>query len=81
MVEFGSRYAPVRQFLSSQYAIDVAKIFNPSFTPTTADTDAIAVGRTPPSFRYTAGSVHLNALGHKLQAWFLKQHLISRGII
>lgn len=81
LVEFGSRYAPVRQFLSSQYAIDVAEILEPSFTPTTADTDAIAVGRTPPSFRYTTGSVHLNALGHKLQTWFFKQHLISRGII
>lgn len=81
LVEFGSRYAPVRQFLSSQYAIDVAEILEPGFTPTTADTDAIAVCRTPPSFRYTAGSVHLNALGHKLQTWFFKQYLTSRGVI
>lgn len=79
--EFGARFCAVRQFLSSDYAITIAKKLEPSFTETSADTAAIAVKRTPPSFRATSGSVHLNELGHKLQAWFFKQHLLARGII
>lgn len=80
-IEFGARFCPVRQFLSSDYALTIAKKLEPSFTETSDDLSAIAAKRTPPSFRVTSGSVHLNELGHKLQAWFFKQHLISRGLI
>lgn len=79
--EFGARFCPVRQFLSSDYALTIAKKLEPSFTETSDDLSAIAAKRTPPSFRATSGSVHLNELGHKLQAWLFKQHLASRGII
>lgn len=79
--EYGCDYAPVRQFLSSEYAFTVAAGLQPGFSPASADSAAVAVGRTPPSFRATSGSVHLNALGHRLQAWFLHRHLIQRGFV
>ncbi len=78
---FGASFAPVRQFLASAYAFDVAKRISPTFTATAEDLVAVAAGTVPAAFRATAGSVHLNPIGHQLQAWFLHQHLIARGII
>lgn len=78
--EFGASFAPVRQFLSSAYGLTMAARLQPSFVPTTADNDAVAAGVTPPSYRVGGTSVHLNPLGHQLQAWFFHQHLITRGL-
>jgi len=78
---FGASFAPVRQFLASAYALDVAKRISASFAATADDVAAVAAGTVPASFRAAAGSVHLNPLGHQLQAWFLHQHLIARGIV
>lgn len=78
---FGSSFCPVRQFLASPYAFDVAARLAPGFLPTPDDTAAVAAKTVPPSFRVATNSVHLNVLGHKLQAWYMHQHLIARGII
>lgn len=78
--EFGANFAPVRQFLSSSYGLTIAARLQPSFVPTLADSDAIAAGVTPPSYRVGGTSVHLNPLGHQLQAWFFHQYLITRGM-
>lgn len=78
---FGSSFCAVRQFLASPYAFDVAGRLTPGFLPTPDDTDAVATQTVPPSFRVAPNSVHLNVLGHKLQAWYMHQHLIARGII
>lgn len=78
---FGSSFCPVRQFLASPYAFDVAARLAPGFLPTPDDTAAVAAKTVPPSFRVSTNSVHLNVLGHKLQAWYMHQHLIARGII
>jgi len=79
--QYGNSYAPVRQFLASEYAFDIALRYDGGFTPTSADDAAVAAGTIPPCFRVNPGSVHLNPLGHKLQAWFLHQHLIARGLV
>ena len=77
---YGYRFVQVRKYLSSQRALDDAAIIQPGFTPTTDDTQAVSVGRTPPSFRYNYGSVHLNALGHKLQERHFYRYMRSRGL-
>ncbi|KTS09027.1 hypothetical protein [Microbacterium testaceum] len=68
---FGVRYIPVARYLGSQQALTDAAAIQPGFTPTQADLDTVAAGLVPPSFRSSAGSVHLNALGHILQARFM----------
>jgi len=78
--EFGSSYCPVRPFLASEYGLAIAARLQPGFTATAADRAAITAGTVPPSYRVAADSVHLNPLGHKLQAWTMYQHLLARGI-
>ncbi|WP_125270281.1 hypothetical protein [Agrobacterium sp. FDAARGOS_525] len=75
-VEYGVDYCPVRPYLASQRALDDAVRLEPAFVPTPGDIAAIAVGCTPPSFRF--GGVHLNARGHRLQAICLERHLRLR---
>ncbi|WP_303758340.1 hypothetical protein [Sphingobium yanoikuyae] len=75
--EYGSAYCPVRPYLASARALADAALVAPGFTPTTDDTDAVAAGRTPPSFRF--GGVHLNELGHQLQARFMSRFLRARS--
>lgn len=74
--EYGVNFCPVRKYLASQRALDDAQRIEPTYTPTIDDTDAIAVGCTPPSFR--SGGVHLSPLGHRLQALRLERHLRNR---
>lgn len=74
--QYGSFYCPVRSYLTSARALADAAIVQPGFAPTTDDNDAVAAGRTPPSFRFAG--VHLNALGHKLQARFMARYLRAR---
>ncbi|MET0439122.1 MAG: hypothetical protein ABW043_16680 [Devosia sp.] len=75
---YGSDYVPVRQYLGSARALLDAAIFSPGFTPTSDDNAAVAAGVVPPSFRANGGaSVHLNALGHQLQARLFRLHLTS----
>lgn len=77
---YGDRFLNVRRYLASQQALTDAVIFNPAFTPTSDDTIAVGVGRIPPSFRFNYGSVHLNALGHQLQARLIHRYMRLRGI-
>lgn len=79
--QFGSSFCPVRRFLASAYAFSVAATLSAGFTPSADDTAAMQAQTVPPSFRVAANSVHLNVLGHQLQAWYMHQHLIARGII
>ena len=67
--EYGSRYIPVRQYLASSRAIFDAQVLESSYVPTQDDLDAVAQNVTPPSFRFAG--VHLQELGHKLQAQFM----------
>jgi hypothetical protein len=78
--KYGADYAPFRQYLATQRALDDAKVYNPAFTPSADDLAAIAVGTVPPSFRVTPTTVHLNALGHSLQAGMFRNHIISKGL-
>lgn len=80
--KYGSRFLPLRAYLSSAQALTDAKIFQPGFQPTADDNMAVSVGRTPPSFRAAStDSPHLNVLGHQLQARFFHRNLIIRGIV
>lgn len=74
-LNFGAKYIPFRQYLISPQALSDALLFNPAFVPTAADLAAQAVKTTPPSFRSGSGSVHLNELGHQLQALYFKKFL------
>lgn len=71
---YGARYAPLRQYLASQRALDDAAILQPGFVPTATDLADVAAGTVPRSFRALSsnGTVHLGELGHKLQARFLR---------
>ncbi|MDJ1113251.1 hypothetical protein [Microbacterium dauci] len=73
--QLGVRFIPVRKYLASTQALADAVMFQPGFTPTSDDNAAVAAGRVPPSFRSSPTSVHLNALGHRLQARFMGRHL------
>lgn len=77
--EYGPAFLPVRQYLSSQQALLDAVDFIPSFTPTIQDTAAVTAGCVPPSFRISTNSVHLNKLGHQLQARLIYRHLRSES--
>lgn len=77
---YGSHYVPVRRYLSSPRALTDAARLVPGFDATAEDLTAQSVGRTPPSFRAAVSSVHLNALGHRLQARLLHRHMILRGL-
>lgn len=74
-LKYGSKFANVRGYLSSQKAIEDAQIIDVSYTPTADDNTAISNNVTPPSFRANSSTVHLGVLGHKLQALFLKRHI------
>ena len=78
---YGDRYTSVRAYLASPLALADATRFQPSFVPTSDDLTAQAEGRIPPSFRYHFSSVHLNALGHQLQARYLHRYMLLRGLI
>jgi hypothetical protein len=75
--EYGTDFVPVRQYLSSQQALDDAAIVSPGFTPTSNDLACVAAGGVPPSFRIGPGSAHLNNLGHRLQARIFYRHMSS----
>lgn len=77
----GTFFYPVRQYLASQQALTDAVRFNASFTPTTDDLTAVGAGTVPPSFRSDTNSVHLNPLGHDLQAWWMARQMRLRGHI
>lgn len=78
--EYGAEFVPVRQYLSSQRALDDAARVSPGFAPTVDDLSCVAVGCVPPSFRVASGSVHLNKLGHQLQARLFYQYMSSPNI-
>jgi len=77
--EYGRAYCPVRAYLASPRALADAALIQPGFVPTSDDIDTVAAGRTPLSFRF--GGVHLNELGHKLQARFMARYLRARFTI
>lgn len=79
--QYGCNYCPVRNFLISSYSVTIAQRLQPGFTPTSADLDAINAKVTPLSYRVNSSSVHLNPLGHKLQAWYIYMHMLNRGIV
>ncbi|RFA12177.1 hypothetical protein B7R22_17265 [Subtercola boreus] len=68
--EHGDHFIPIRLYLASAQAVADAAIYQPGFTPTAQDNADLAAGCVPQSFRFS-GSVHLNPLGHQLQAAFL----------
>ena len=74
---YGTDFVPVRQYLSSQRALDDAATIVPEFTPTSDDLAAVAAGCVPPSFRIGPGSAHLNKLGHQLQTRLFYRHMTS----
>ncbi|MGN7978189.1 hypothetical protein ACTJJ4_11505 [Microbacterium sp. 22195] len=80
-ITFGDAWCPLRQYLASPQALTDALIFQPGFVPTGADTTAQAAGTVPPSFRASSTSVHLNVLGHQLQARYFHRRMILRGLI
>ncbi|WP_066605022.1 hypothetical protein [Celeribacter halophilus] len=73
--EMGIRFLNVRAYLASEQALVDALEYNPSFTSTQDDEDAVAGDYCPPSFRASSGTVHLNELGHYLQSKFILQAL------
>ena len=75
-LEYGAHYCPVRPYLSSARALADAALVQPGFVATANDLAAVAAGWTPPSFRFSG--VHLNALGHKMQARFMARYLRAR---
>ncbi|GEM_PF-1420519 len=73
--KYGNKFCPVRRYLaSSQALVDAVKIQS-DFVPTQTDLDRVAAGSIAPSLKSSAGSAHLNALGHKLQMNFMKNWL------
>lgn len=78
---FGDDYYPVRKYLASPQALTDAAIVQPGFTPTTDDTAAQTDKTVPPSFRDSPTSVHLKALGQKLQARYLQRQMRLRGAL
>lgn len=78
---FGDDYYPLRKYLASPQALTDAVIFQPGFTPTGADIAAQAEGTVPPSFRDADTSVHLLALGQKLQARYFQREMSLRGAL
>ncbi len=79
--QYGEAFCDVRSYLASPQALEDATRFDPGFVPTEYDLGAQAVGTCPPSFRVTFQTVHLNPLGHQLQARFMHRHLLMRGLI
>lgn len=80
---YGADFLPVRQYLASSQALADAVLFDGSFTPSADDMAAQAIGCVPPCFRNNAGTVHLNPLGHQLQARLIYRHAASpmKGLI
>lgn len=75
---YGAAYLPFRQYLASPRALADAARYQPGFTPTSEDTAAQSAKTVPPSFRALSGtSVHMNELGHILQARYFHRNLTS----
>lgn len=79
-VEYGDAYAPFRQYLASSQSFADALLIDSTFTATSGDEQDLSAGTVPRSFRANTG-VHLNPLGHQLQARFFHRHMILRGLI
>lgn len=77
---YGVLYVPVRRYLASPQALTDALIFDPAFTPSADDLAAQAADTVPPCFRANAATVHLNALGHQLQARLIHRAMLMRGL-
>jgi len=77
--EFGVFNIPSRKYLASSRSLADAAIIQPGFTPTSNDYAAVAAGIVPPSYQstQTTPDVHLNVLGHQLDARF-KYRWITR---
>lgn len=69
--EFGDKYINLREYLSTEGLNDAG------ITPTQEDTDAMALGETPPSL--LADAVHLNAAGYTVVGNFVYQKLTELG--
>ncbi|WP_421793398.1 hypothetical protein [Hydrocarboniphaga effusa] len=74
---FGARFIDVRGYLASSRALSDAAELQTGFVATADDIAAVSVGTVPPSFRAAPDSVHLNALGHLLQAHRMRRHLMN----
>lgn len=75
--KYGSDFVNVRKYLSTRRALEDALYLDPTFTYNSVDTDAQDRGTVPPCFRTGSGSVHLNQIGHRLQAWLFVRHMTS----
>ncbi|MDR0682585.1 MAG: hypothetical protein LBG15_12175 [Dysgonamonadaceae bacterium] len=71
--EFGAQYINLRDYLSTQGLQDA------SLTPTPADIEAMAEGKTPPSLLYD--HVHFNAKGYELIGQIIYKRFLYLGII
>lgn len=69
---FGSYYINWRVYCTTNALSDAG------ITPTTADNDAIALGKCPPSL--LSDSVHLNTTGYSLLANLIQKRCLSLGI-
>jgi lysophospholipase L1-like esterase len=73
---FSEYFIPVRRLLASSEAIDFCYATEHGFELTSADEAAISVNTIPPCLRVRDDSVHLNALGHRVQAQMMYRYLL-----